>query len=160
VRVFRAIHFFCHLSIPRGQFSCIFSSKHQHLSYLVRYNLSYTSDIPLLTASGIGLAAAQILLTSPANHKLIVISRTHEALDQLHSQYPSQVEVLAGDLSDLSLKLPEKAVELAISRWGKLDALIVNHGTLDPVARIADVKLEDWEKGFRANVTSAVGLVC
>ena len=67
--------------------------------------------------------------------------------------------MLAGDLSDLSLQLPAKAVELAISRWGKLDALVVNHGTLDPVARIVDVKLEEWERGFRANVTSAVGLV-
>jgi NAD(P)-dependent dehydrogenase (short-subunit alcohol dehydrogenase family) len=47
-----------------------------------------------------------------------------------------------------------------VSRWGRLDALVVNHGTLEPVARIADVVLEDWEKGFRANVTSAVGLVC
>ncbi|KAF2788482.1 NAD(P)-binding protein [Melanomma pulvis-pyrius CBS 109.77] len=106
---------------------------------------------------GIGLAAAHTLLSS--SHKLVVISRTHAALDQLHYQYPSQVEVLAGDLSNASLRLNEKAVELALSRWGRLDALIVNHGTLEPVRRIAEVDLGEWERGFRSNVGSAVGLI-
>ncbi|KAF2712325.1 NAD(P)-binding protein [Pleomassaria siparia CBS 279.74] len=108
---------------------------------------------------GIGLAIAHMLLSSPSSHKLVVMSRTHEALDQLHYQYPSQVEVLAGDLSNASLKLNEKAVELALSRWGRLDALIVNHGTLQPVKRIANVDLAEWEAGFGANVGSAVALI-
>lgn len=51
-------------------------------------------------------------------------------------------------------------MELALSRWGRLDALIVNHGTLSPVKRIAEVDLGEWERGFRSNVGSAVGLVC
>ena len=36
----------------------------------------------------------------------------------------------------------------------------MNHGTLDPVKRIADVRAEEWEEGFRRNVGSAVELVC
>lgn len=67
------------------------------------------------------------------------------------------MEVLAGDLSDLSLGA--KAVELAASRWGRLDALIVNHGTLEPVKKVADTEPQEWRETFDVNVFSAVSLV-
>ncbi|KAH7380626.1 short chain dehydrogenase [Pyrenochaeta sp. MPI-SDFR-AT-0127] len=105
---------------------------------------------------GIGQAIAHYLLSR--NHKLVLVSRTHEALDQLHYQYGSEnVEVLAGDVSDFSLA--NKAVELANDRWGRLDSLIVNHGTLDPVKKIADSSPQEWSKAFDVNVFSAVGLI-
>jgi NAD(P)-dependent dehydrogenase (short-subunit alcohol dehydrogenase family) len=65
--------------------------------------------------------------------------------------------VLAGDVSDFSLA--KKAVELAIGRWGRLDALVVNHGGLDPVKKVADSTPEEWRSAFDVNVFSAVGLV-
>jgi NADP-dependent 3-hydroxy acid dehydrogenase YdfG len=88
----------------------------------------------------------------------VLISRTHSALDQLHYQYGSeQVEVLAGDMADFSLS--KKAVDLALSRWGRLDAVVVNHGGLDPVKKVADSSPEEWKGAFDVNVFSAVGLV-
>ncbi|KAF2678380.1 short chain dehydrogenase-like protein [Lentithecium fluviatile CBS 122367] len=105
---------------------------------------------------GIGQAIAHHLLSQ--HHKLVLISRTHSALDQLHYQYGSdRVEVLAGDLADFSLAA--KAVERANDRWGRLDALVVNHGTLDPVKKVADSTVEEWRTGFGVNVFSAVALV-
>ncbi|KAF2115796.1 short chain dehydrogenase-like protein [Lophiotrema nucula] len=106
---------------------------------------------------GIGQAISSFLLSQPHSHRLVVVARTHTALDQLHYQYPDRVEVLAGDLSDTSIAA--KSVELAISRWGRLDSLIVNHGTLDPVKTVADASVEDWKKGFDTNVFSAIALV-
>ncbi|KAF2271817.1 NAD(P)-binding protein [Westerdykella ornata] len=104
---------------------------------------------------GIGQAIAQYLLSR--NHKLVVISRTLSALDQLRSQYPDHVEVLAGDLSDLSLG--PKAVELAVTRWDRLDGVIVNHGTLNPVKKVADSSAEEWRKSFDVNVFSALSII-
>ncbi|KAF1953621.1 NAD(P)-binding protein [Byssothecium circinans] len=105
---------------------------------------------------GIGQAIAHHLLSQ--SHKLILVSRTHSALDQLHYQYGSdRVEVLAGDLSDFTLA--QRAVDLANDRWGQLDGLIVNHGSLGPVKKVADSNPEGWKKGFDVNVFSAVGLV-
>ncbi|KAH7088547.1 hypothetical protein FB567DRAFT_441131 [Paraphoma chrysanthemicola] len=105
---------------------------------------------------GIGLAIAHHLLSH--QHKLVLISRTHSALDNLHYQYGSErVEVLAGDLADPSLAA--KAVELAKERWGRLDALVVNHGTLEPVKKVADSTVEEWKGAFGTNVFSAVGLI-
>ena len=60
-------------------------------------------------------------------------------------------------MSDASL--PEKAVALANEKWGRLDSLIINHGSLDPVKKVADTSAEEWRKGFDVNVFSAVGLV-
>ena len=55
--------------------------------------------------------------------------------------------------------LPQKAVDMANERWGRIDSLIVNHGTLDPVKKVADSSAEEWRKGFDVNVFSAVGMV-
>lgn len=113
-------------------------------------------DSSLTFPPGIGLAIAHHLLSR--NHKLVLVSRTHSALDQLHYQYGSErVEVLAGDLADFGLA--KKAVQLANDRWGRLDSLIVNHGTLDPVKKVADSSPEEWSRAFDVNVFSAVGLV-
>jgi len=103
------------------------------------------------------LAIAHYLLTR--SHKLILISRTRAALDKLHAQYGAeQVSILAGDMSDPSLAA--KAVEVAKSQWGRLDSLIINHGSLDPVKKVGESSAEEWRKAFDVNVFSAVGLVC
>lgn len=52
-----------------------------------------------------------------------------------------------------------QAVELALSRWGRLDAVVVNHGSLDPVGKIGEGSVEGWRRAFEVNVFSAVGLV-
>ncbi|KAH8732255.1 short chain dehydrogenase-like protein [Phaeosphaeriaceae sp. PMI808] len=105
---------------------------------------------------GIGLSIAHHLLSR--NHKLVLISRTHSALDQLHYQYGSErVEVLAGDLADFSLA--GKAVDLARDRWGRLDGLVINHGGLDPCLKVGDAGVEEWRRAFDGNVFSAVALV-
>ena len=52
-----------------------------------------------------------------------------------------------------------QAVALALSRWGRLDALVVNHGSLEPVGKVGEGSVEGWRRGFEVNVFSAVGLV-
>ncbi|KAF2852848.1 short chain dehydrogenase-like protein [Plenodomus tracheiphilus IPT5] len=107
---------------------------------------------------GIGLATAHHLLSTSPSTKLLVIARTRASLEELQQQYSSsRVEVLAGDISDPSVA--PKAVDLAMSRWGRLDALIVNHGSLDPVKKVAESGVGEWRNAFDANVFSAVGLV-
>jgi short-subunit dehydrogenase len=51
---------------------------------------------------GIGLAMANYLLR--ASHKVLVVARTREPLEELKKQYPGQVELLAADLSDFSVR--------------------------------------------------------
>ncbi|KAF2226478.1 hypothetical protein BDZ85DRAFT_256226 [Elsinoe ampelina] len=104
---------------------------------------------------GIGLAAAHFLLKQ--KHNLVVVARSRGPLDELKQQYGDQVQVLAGDLSDFSLG--PKALDLATSTWNRLDGLILNHGVLDPVKRVAQADPEEWRKCFDINFFSYVASV-
>ncbi|KAF2086650.1 NAD(P)-binding protein [Saccharata proteae CBS 121410] len=119
--------------------------------------MSAAGKVIILTGAsrGIGLAVAHFLLQKQCN--LVVVARSREPLDRLRNEYPGQVQVLSGDLADFSLG--KKAVDLALDAWSKLDGLIVNHGVLDPVKRIADADPEEWRKAFDVNVFSAVAMV-
>lgn len=52
-----------------------------------------------------------------------------------------------------------KAVDLALKSFSRIDALILNHGTLSPVKRIADSDLEEWRSAFDVNFFSALAFV-
>ena len=88
---------------------------------------------------------------------LIVTARTQHALEKLQAEYPNQVECLTGDMADMSTG--PKAVELAKSKWNRIDGLVINHGILEPVERIATSNVEEWRKTFDTNYFSAVSLV-
>ncbi|KAI9721064.1 MAG: hypothetical protein M1812_002545 [Candelaria pacifica] len=106
---------------------------------------------------GIGLAVAQFLLKPPQSSNLVVIARSRSPLEDLQEKYPSQVVIVAGDLVDSSLA--KQAVELAVNKWGQLDGLVLNHGVLEPVARLADIDVEDWKKAFDINFFSVLAFV-
>jgi NAD(P)-dependent dehydrogenase (short-subunit alcohol dehydrogenase family) len=113
--------------------------------------------VDLQHPSGIGSAIAKFLLNSPQKHNLVVLGRDESALQKLEAQAPSQVKILAGDLSDYSLG--EQAIKTALSSFGQLDGLIINHGTLGEVKRIADCDLDGFQKTFEVNFFSAVACV-
>ena len=116
-----------------------------------------TNKVLIVTGAsrGIGRATAQYLLQQ--SHNVVVVARSEAPLQSLQEEYPRQVAVLAGDFSDPSLGT--KAVELATSRWGCLDGVVVNHGTLGTVGKIADASTQEWSAAFNVNFFSAVALV-
>lgn len=46
-----------------------------------------------------------------------------------------------------------------MQRFGGIDSLIVNHGRLEPVRRIATTRVSEWRQTFETNLFSAVELV-
>ena len=88
---------------------------------------------------------------------MILGGRSKEILDKLKAQSPKHIEVVAGDLSDFSLG--QKAVDAAVSAFGRVDGLIVNHGILGEVARIADCDLEEIRRTFDVNFFSVIACV-
>ena len=114
------------------------------------------SKVILLTGAsrGIGLSIAHYLLQN--SHRLTLVARSEAPLRALEKQYPNQTAILTGDFADLSLG--EKAVDLTLQQFGKLDGVIVNHGVLDPVTRVADSSAEDWRDAYNINFFSAVSI--
>lgn len=70
---------------------------------LCKVDMMSSSKVIILTGAsrGIGLAMAKYLLK--ASHRVVLVARSAEPLESLKSQYPRQVEMLAADLSDLSV---------------------------------------------------------
>ena len=56
-------------------------------------------------------------------------------------------------------KTAHRAVELALISYGKLDGVVVNHGVLTPITRLADASIEDWKNHYDVNVFSALSIV-
>lgn len=118
-----------------------------------------SSPVIILTGAsrGIGFAVAQFLLRSSSAPRVLLVSRTASALESLKSAYPSQVEYIAGDLG--SPDTAGKVVQTAVESFGRLDALIINHATLDPVGRLDMASFDTWRSAFEINLFSAVALV-
>lgn len=88
---------------------------------------------------------------------MTILARSEAPLRELQSQYPKQVQILAGDLSNFSLA--QKAVDLTIQEFGQLDGLVINHGILPPVDHVRDSDVEAWKHNFDVNFFSGVAFV-
>ncbi|RAK93763.1 short-chain dehydrogenase [Aspergillus costaricaensis CBS 115574] len=106
---------------------------------------------------GIGLAIAKYLLTAPQSHNVVVIARSREPLEKLKEQYSKQVEVLNGDLADFSLG--QKAVDLALKSFGRLDGMVLNHGMLGQVGKVKDADFAQWKHAFDVNFISLTAFI-
>ena len=105
--------------------------------------------------SGLGLAIAKILLSK--SHNIVLLARTAAPLQQLADEYPQQIRHLTGDLTDLSYG--QRSVDLAVSAFGGLDGLIVNHGALGAVGKIADSQIDEWRWMSDVNFFSSLAFV-
>ncbi|KAK5105588.1 hypothetical protein LTS08_001865 [Lithohypha guttulata] len=114
-----------------------------------------TSKVVLVTGAsrGIGQAIARFLIEAPPQHKLVLTARTSQPLEELKSLAPDRVDYVAGDISDAAVI--EKAVNTAVRKFGGLDGLILNHGTLGHVKSISELSMTDWQEDFTTNFFSA-----
>lgn len=117
--------------------------------------MTSTGKVIILTGAsrGIGQAVAKLLIDAPIQNKVILASRTVQPLEELKSIAPDRVEYSAGDLSDPTFV--EKTIDLAVAKFGRLDGLILNHGTLGQVKRLSDLDVKDWQDCFQINLFSA-----
>ncbi len=107
---------------------------------------------------GLGLALARGLA---ARHwHLIIDARGPAALEDAARELASAttVEAVAGDITD-----PEhrSALAAAVDRAGRLDAFVLNAGTLgpSPLPPLVDLAPADLDRAFHINVTAQLALV-
>jgi NAD(P)-dependent dehydrogenase (short-subunit alcohol dehydrogenase family) len=106
--------------------------------------------------AGIGLAIATKLLSSDDQHLLFLTGRKVDVLNNFKEQYPDRVITSMGDMESLDYV---NAILSDVQLDGKLDGLILNHGTLGNCLRMAQMDAKEWEGVFRINVTSCAVLV-
>lgn len=84
------------------------------------------SKVILITGAsrGVGHAIAKFLINAPPEHQIVLASRSEQPLKELQDIAPDRIAFKAGDLADP--KCIKEAVELAVSKFGRLDGLILN----------------------------------
>lgn len=50
-------------------------------------------------------------------------------------------------------------IQATVKAFGKVDGIVINHGVLTPLSRIADSNPEEWRRCYDINVMSALALV-
>lgn len=55
--------------------------------------------------------------------------------------------------------MASKVKSLAIMAYGQIDGLVVNHGALEPIAKLENCSIDDFKKLYDVNVFSAFNVV-
>ncbi|KAK7408179.1 hypothetical protein QQX98_009646 [Neonectria punicea] len=115
-------------------------------------------------SKGIGASIAKYLLQQ--SHKVVITARSQEPLEALKQSHPDQVQYIAGDMVEPEVAkpalgycgiMPTKLTKLALSSFGQVDGIVINHGILAP-KRFADCTIEEWKQVYDINVFSGIAL--
>ena len=123
-------------------------------------SLSVAGKVALITGGSRGIGAAAVKMFCTAGAKVAFnYQKARTAADAVVSECGA--DVCAAIQSDLSsVGDAEKVVKAAVTRFGRLDALVVNHGIWPaediPVDQMSE---EHWRQTVAVNLDSVFGLV-
>ncbi|WP_396902362.1 SDR family oxidoreductase [Mycolicibacterium sp.] len=109
-------------------------------------------------SDGLGYASARELLREGAAVTVSSRSQTKvtDAVHRLGAEWPGAVEGVAADNGDPAAA--ERIVASAITRWGKLDGLVISVGG-PPTSTALGAADVDWESSFKSVFLGAIRLI-
>ena len=97
---------------------------------------------------GIGAAAARVFAAAGA--KVALLARSEREIDALAAEIGPAALALRCDVADWASV--QQAIATVVQRFGRLDVLVNNAGTIDPIARLADVDPAAWGRAVDVNL--------
>ncbi|WP_327654460.1 SDR family oxidoreductase [Streptomyces sp. NBC_00483] len=104
-----------------------------------------------ITGAGSGIGEATALLLAERGAKVVLGARRTERLEDLAGRIEKSGGQVAWIRTDVTVRQDlASLVELARSRFGRLDALVSNAG-IGPISPLDDLRVEDWENMIDVN---------
>jgi NAD(P)-dependent dehydrogenase (short-subunit alcohol dehydrogenase family) len=114
-------------------------------------------------SAGLGLSISKYLLADSRKHRLILCCNSNDKPLKELANDPANADrvfIIKGDTADDSFVKTVYAQSLVHFQIDRIDSLVLNHGVIGDGSRVADGTQEAWEKVFRVNFFSIVGIVC
>jgi len=114
----------------------------------------------LITGASSGIGKAVALALSHKHNRIVIIARRKELLaDAANEIRKNGSEALAIDVDALDEALAAKAVQEAVSQFGRIDVALLNIG-IGPFLNIATACPEDIKKNMRVNYETMINFFC
>lgn len=114
------------------------------------------NKVAIITGASAGIGRATALLFAAEGARLVVAARRQAELDSLVAEIEAaggEAVALAGDVQHESFN--KALVDLAISRYGRLDVAFNNAGTLGAMGPTDGIDADGWNQTLAVNLTSA-----
>lgn len=103
-------------------------------------------DVVLITGGGSGLGLALVARFIEEGARVVTLERSAEKVTRLQQQFGEQIVAVQGDVTSFADN--QRAVKMALSRFGRLDCFIGNAGIWDHNASLLATSPEQLESGF------------
>jgi len=122
-------------------------------------DLGIDGRVALVTASSRGLGRASADALAAEGARIVMTARGAESLDQAEQELRATGAEVFGMVADITdPAIPERLVEAAVERFGRIDIVVANAGG-PPAGRALDVDDDAIRTAVEANLLSAVRLV-
>ncbi|MFY1638043.1 SDR family NAD(P)-dependent oxidoreductase [Solwaraspora sp. WMMB335] len=115
------------------------------------------APVALITAAAHGIGAATARAFAEDGYRLVLADIDATGLDAAGAALPGQVATVLADATTETGSAA--AVDAAIARYGRLDALVNVVGGSRPGRTVVDLELAEWDRWLALNLTS-VFLMC
>jgi NAD(P)-dependent dehydrogenase (short-subunit alcohol dehydrogenase family) len=113
------------------------------------------SAVFLITGASRGLGRATTLAACDAGHRVFATARRPEQLDEVGEHYGSRLATGALDVTDYVAA--ERAVDDAVSTFGRLDVVVNNAGYAD-LASVEDMTVDAFRRQVDTNLLGVVNV--
>ena len=116
--------------------------------------------VVIVTGASRGVGASTAAWLGRAGAAVTVVARSADHLARVAESIVAaggEVETVPADLTERGA--PASVVERTVARWGGVDALVNNAARIEPIVRVADVDVDDWERTLALDLVVPVRIV-